>query len=236
MDYRISIILPTYNEGENIVHLIDDILTNTNREKLIPEIIVVDDNSPDGTSKLVKDVFGEKVTLILRKDERGLASAIKTGILNASGEIILIMDTDFNHDPSYIPLLIRKCANNDIVIGSRYMKGGGMEGARIRFIGSYFFNLFTRLALGISVKDAQSGFLAVKKEVFRVLDLDRIFYGYGDYCIRLLYYATQKGLKITEIPVVYRKRVHGESKTNLRRHLIMYTRSVIQLKVGTLRK
>lgn len=232
MGYKVSIILPTYNEGENIVHLIDDIVINTEREKLNPEIIVVDDNSPDGTSRRVKEAFGEKVTLIIRKDERGLASAVKTGILNASGDIILIMDTDFNHDPSYIPILVQECANSDIVIGSRYVKGGGMEGARIRFIGSYFFNIFTRFVLGISVKDAQSGFLAVKKEVFKGFEMDRIFFGYGDYCIRFLYFASHKGFKISEIPVIYRKRIHGESKTNLGRHLIMYTNSVIKLKFG----
>jgi len=149
-----------------------------------PQIIVVDDNSPDGTADLIKNRFSSRpeVTLILRKEERGLATAIAAGIDRSHSDLIAVMDTDFNHHPKDLPRLLEQLPGADMVIGSRYVAGGGMKTSRLRYWGSWVFNGFIRLVLGSPVKDNLSGFLVLKKEVVTQLKNQVIFYGYGDYC------------------------------------------------------
>lgn len=199
-----------------------------------PRIIVVDDNSPDGTADLVQKSFSGRpeVSLILRKEERGLATAIAAGIEASRTEIIILMDTDFNHHPKDLPRLLEQLPEADMIIGSRYVPGGGMNTSRLRYLGSWVFNVFIRLILGCPVKDNLSGFLVLKKEVILRLKKQPIFYGYGDYCIRLIHHARKAGFIIREIPVVYEHRLGGESKTDFVKYLVDYTKATLALRFG----
>ncbi len=128
-----------------------------------------------------------------------------------------------------IPLFVYMSKYFDISIGSRYVVGGGMSTSQLRYYFSYIYNLFIRTILVMGTKDNLSGFLGIKREVFKNMDLDKIFYGYGDYCIRFLYYAKQMKHRIIEVPVVYNLRLSGESKTNFFKHGLDYTASVLKL-------
>ncbi|MFH0786406.1 MAG: glycosyltransferase [Pseudomonadota bacterium] len=227
--------LPTYNEKENIVDLIQTILKELEPVVKSPQVIVVDDNSPDGTADLIRKHFSAQpeVTLILRREERGLATAIAAGIERARTDLVVIMDTDFNHHPKDLPRLIKELPEADMVIGSRYISGGGMKTSRFRYLGSWVFNMFIRVVLGSPIKDNLSGFLVLKKEVVSQLKNHPIFYGYGDYCIRLIHYARKAGFIIREVPVVYEFRLGGESKTNFVKYLPDYIKATLALRFGS---
>jgi dolichol-phosphate mannosyltransferase len=198
------------------------------------QVIVVDDNSPDGTAGLIKKRFSSRpeIELVIRKKERGLATAIAAGIERSRFDLIAVMDTDFNHHPKDLPRLLEGLPEADIVIGSRYVPGGGMKTSRFRYLGSWIFNLFIRSVLWTPIKDNLSGFLILKKEVFSRLRNRPIFYGYGDYCIRLLHHARKSGFIIREVPVVYEFRQGGESKTDFGRHLVDYIKATLALRFG----
>ena len=125
----VSVILPTYNERDNIGELIECIDIALRAESFAYECLVVDDNSPDGTAQFVREQFGnrENIRVCVRLHERGLASAIKHGVLNAAGDVVVVMDTDFNHDPRMIPQMVKFLQYYDIVIGSRFVMRGGMR-------------------------------------------------------------------------------------------------------------
>jgi dolichol-phosphate mannosyltransferase len=197
-----------------------------------PQIIVVDDNSPDGTGDLIEKRFSSRseVTLLSRKKERGLATAIAAGINLAGTNLVAVMDTDFNHHPKDLPRLLAKMSEADIVIGSRYVPGGGMKTSRLRYWGSWCFNVFIRLILGSPIKDNLSGFLVLKKGVVNRLKDKPIFYGYGDYCIRLIHFARKSGFVIREVPVVYEFRLGGESKTHFVKYLVDYIKATLALR------
>lgn len=211
---KASVILPTYNEAGNIIELIELVRKELSLKKISNEIIVVDDNSPDKTGLLVQKYFSKipEVRAIIRKKEKGLATAIKHGILKAVGEVIVVMDTDFNHDPKLLSRLFNKTRNYDFVIGSRYIKGGGMANKSREKL-SYLFNLFVRVVLSSPVHDNLSGFFAIKRKELEKLNLDRIFYGYGDYFIRLIYLAKKNGATFAEVPSFYKDREYGDSKS-----------------------
>lgn len=207
---KVSIVLPTYNEKENIEGLILQILQNV---KEIHEIMVVDDNSPDGTWKIVEDISkkNKKVKLIRRTDEKGLASALARGIKESKGNIIGWMDADLGMPPSFLPHLIKWIPEYDVAIGSRYVKNGRDERKFARRATSRLINLFTNIFLGFSIKDFNSGFIVAKKDVFRkVRIMDK---GYGQYCIRFLYDCIYGGYTIKEIGYVFKDRSKGKSKT-----------------------
>lgn len=234
MPKDISVILPTYNEAGHIVELIREICLVAQREEFNAEIILVDDNSLDGTGEMVKGAFKDdsRIKVYVRKDERGLASAIKFGIEKANKNTLIFMDTDFNHDPELIPLLVKQLENFDIALGSRFVAGGGMKGSQFRYWGSYLFNAFVKLVLQIKTNDNLSGFFATSKKIIESLNFSEIFQGYGDYFIRLLYEAKKKDFSIIEIPVVYQERPSGKSKTNFFWHLLRYINTVLKIKVG----
>lgn len=233
----VSIILPTFNERGNIEKLIVSLVKIFKKEKINPEIIVVDDNSPDGTAKVVKKLSKKlPLKLIVRKRKPGLAFSIRRGIEEASGKIVVIMDTDFNHKPSDVPRLLKALEKKevDLVIGSRYIKGGGMvlsEASKLQFVFSKLFNIFVRLLIGIPVRESLSGFLALRKKVVTSLNQKRIFQGYGDYCMRLIFYVNKKGYEICEVPVVYGKRRWGTSKTKLFKHSLLYLLTAFELRL-----
>jgi dolichol-phosphate mannosyltransferase len=231
---KISVILPTYNERDSINLLVSEILLILSKESYDIEIMIVDDNSPDGTYQSVCDQFAAnpKVVPVLRQHEKGLASAILHGITKSTGDKIVIMDTDFNHPPKLIPLLIKITDYFDIASGSRYVIGGGMETSRFRYIGSKLFNKFVHYLLGVKTTDNLSGFFAFNRSILEGTDLQSIFYGYGDYFIRFLYVMQRQKRFILEVPVVYNDRKGGLSKTNLSNELVRYTGSVLRIRFG----
>jgi dolichol-phosphate mannosyltransferase len=209
MEAKISIILPTYNERENVKKVIEEIICNVNS---LQEIIVVDDNSPDGTWSIIEKmaVSDKKIKLIRRVNERGLTSAIWAGIIQANGAYIAWMDCDMSMHPSVLPSLIQGLNSYDIVIGSRYVKGGEDRRPLFRRFVSRGLNVFAQVVLSISIKDLTSGFVAVRKEVFKNIKLEG---NYGEYCIRFLYEAFKRGYKIKELPYVFTDRTDGKSKS-----------------------
>lgn len=235
----VSIILPTYNERENIVELIEEIYGIFESENDL-EIVVVDDNSPDGTAELVKEVAKARrnINLIVRKTERSLASSLKTGIQKSSGEIVIIMDSDFSHPPNSIPTLIKNVENADIVVASRYVKGGSMIAPVYKYIASRLMNYVIKIILGISVCDSTGGFLAVRKKIFNKIDADRVFsgYGYGDYCFKLFFELKKENIKIKQVPFVHGTRKAGKSKTNLAVVGANYIKEALKARVGSMLK
>lgn len=230
---RFSVILPTYNERDNIVPLIEAIEAAAGAMTDDYELLVVDDNSPDGTAEQVRSALAgdPHVRIIVRTEERGLASAIRHGIENARGDVVVAMDTDFQHDPELIPRMVQFCQYYDVIVGSRFVMGGGMQEG-YRYYYSYLFNLLVRLVTRTQIEDNLSGFFAMRRDKIMRMDRDRIFIGYGDYFIRLLYYSWRYDYTVLEIPVFYRVRPHGVSKSSFLRMIINYTRTVLELRLA----
>jgi dolichol-phosphate mannosyltransferase len=229
----VSVVLPTYNEREGIAELVAEVLAVARRAGLEPEVLVVDDASPDGTAAHVEAAFraDPAVRVLVRRGERGLAGAIHRGIREARGDVVVVMDSDGNHDPALLPLMVRCVDDFDVVIGSRYVLGGGMLTSRFRYWGSYAFNVLVRAVLGLNIHDSLSGYLAFRPGLLRPLDPDAVFYGYGDYAIRLLHQVVRRGGRVLEIPTVYRFRKGGESKTRFLAYFWTYLASVLRLRL-----
>ncbi|MFH1868402.1 MAG: glycosyltransferase [Candidatus Omnitrophota bacterium] len=221
---KLSIILPTYNERKNIIPLIAVIKRMLDAREHDYEIVVVDDNSPDGTGEAVKEFSGKHkdVKCIIRSDEKGLATAIEKGIRNARGALILIMDTDFSHTPRTIPRLIKAIEDSDVAVASRYIKNGSMRAPWYKYIGSFLMNKVINAILNLGVSDSTGGFIIFRRKDIEGLDMDKIFSGYGEYCFKLLYALRAKGRKIKEIPFRYGIRRHGRTKSNLVSMGVMY--------------
>jgi len=225
-----SIILPTYNEKDNIIELIHAVFAALNPQRDF-EVVVVDDNSPDGTADAVRQNFGDdsRVKLFVRTEERGLATAIRYGAEHSEGEILVFMDTDFNHDPAILPQMIKFLEYYDIIIGSRFVMAGGMED-KFRQFSSLLYNYAIRLLFGTPVHDNLSGFFSIYRDKLLAMDIDQIYYGYGDYFIRLLMVAHTRGYNMLEIPVFYRLRMHGHSKTQFFSIFSQYSRALLALR------
>lgn len=204
----ISIILPTYNERENIIIMIRELFKHIKQPL---EVIVVDDNSPDKTAEVVKSLKNQKVKLIKRANTRGLASAFNRGIIESQGEIVGWMDADRCMPPSLIPKMVEHLGEYDIVIGSRYVKGGKDLRPPIRVTPSKIINWFAGLVLGFDIKDYDSGFIVLKRNVFDGVTLSPK--GYGSYFVEFLYDAKKKGFRIKEVPYVFKDRTEGFSKS-----------------------
>ena len=204
----ISVILATYNEKENILTTIEEIF----RHVASPvEVIVVDDNSPDHTWELVENLRHPYVKLIRRMDERGLASAFYRGIQESGGEIIGWMDADMSMPPGLIPKMISHLDRNDIVIASRYVPGGKDDRSLLRVWTSRLINKLAQTLLTPNIRDCDSGFIVVKREVLNCVPI--IPTGYGEYFMEFLYAATKKGCRIFEVPYIFKEREQGVSKS-----------------------
>lgn len=223
----LSVVLPTYNERDNIAPLVGELL-RVGGEGI--EVVVVDDDSPDGTAAVVAEHYGSdpRVRLVVRKEDRGLAKSIRRGIEEAKGDAVAVMDTDFNHDPEMVPLMRDLLGYFDVVVGSRFIVGGGMEDV-FRYYASLVYNIGIRAVLGTRVQDNLSGFFAMRRDLLMRLDHDHIFHGYGDYFFRLLHEATALGMSMIEVPVFYRLRPSGESKTNYVKVLTDYTTALARV-------
>lgn len=230
---KVSVILPTYNESGNIIHLITRITENMPLDWDY-ELIVVDDNSPDHTYEIVREAFKDNpaIVAIRRTSDRGLARSILAGIEKSGGEQILVMDTDFTHDPAEIPKMLHVSRVCDIVSGSRFCAGGNMEDTP-HYYSSLIYNWMMRIVLRTQVQDNLGGFFTIRRENLQKLPCGLIFFGYGDYYFRLLHYAQKRRMSIIEIPAVYSVRRKGRSKSNFLKLLYSYTSALIKLRIAS---
>jgi dolichol-phosphate mannosyltransferase len=204
---KVSVVLPTYCEKDNIVPLIHGLHENIAAPL---EIIVVDDASPDGTADVVAALADPDVKLIRRK-ARGLAAAFNRGIIESTGDIICWMDADTCMPPEVLRQMVDKLDEYDIAIGSRYAEGGSDNRAWVRVTSSRMVNGFARWLLGGGIGDYDSGFIAIRREVFDHVTI--MPYGYGEYFIEMICDAHRSGLKITEVGYAFKDRTEGFSKS-----------------------
>lgn len=209
------IILPTYNERENVGLLIKEIFS------VLPEIsiLVVDDNSPDGTGKAVLDLVNQypNLELLERQEKSGLGSAYIAGfrkVLEDSEIVkIMMMDSDFSHNPKYLPQLFAMGRSYDLVIGSRYVSGGGiLKWEFWRKFLSALGNFYARLLLGKGVYDWTGGFNCINAEFLKKIDLASIDLSGYAFIIGLKYFLVEAGARVKEIPIIFEARRGGESK------------------------
>ena len=208
------VIIPTYNECENIEKITKEVL-QTDRSV---DVLVVDDNSPDGTAGIVHSIQSNepRVHLLLRKNKQGLGKAYIAGFKYAiehEYDYIFEMDADFSHDPKAIPKFLEKIQDCDLVLGSRYLHGVTVINWPLRrlFL-SYSANLYSRIVTGMSVKDATGGFKCFRREVLEAIDLDRVKSGGYAFQIEMSFKAWKKGFRIVELPIIFTDRVEGSSK------------------------
>lgn len=222
---KVSIVLPTYNEREHIASLIADLYKKIDAPL---EVIVVDDASPDGTADVVASLNYPTLRVIRRK-ARGLAAAFHRGILEARGDIIGWMDADATMPPEVMNQLIAQLDEYHIAIGSRYAEGGSDNRHPFRVYASWAINWLARSVLGGKIGDYDSGFIAIRREVFDYVTL--IPFGYGDYFIEFLYDAQRVRLKIKEVGYAFRDRSVGISKSapSLFRFLLTGLRYVLRI-------
>ena len=206
--------LPTFNEAENIEPLLRDALANLPAGA---KVLVVDDNSPDGTGETADRLAKElPVEVLHRRGKEGLASAYIAGfkhVLERGAELVLQMDADFSHDPRDLRRLVEASARADLVLGSRYVAGGGVEDwSPVRQGISRGGSAYARIMLGIEIKDLTGGFKCFHRRVLESIDLDRISsQGYA-FQVETTYRALEAGFKVLEIPIVFRDRRLGSSK------------------------
>jgi dolichol-phosphate mannosyltransferase len=204
----VSVVLATYNERENIGDTLQSIFEHVADPV---EVIVVDDDSPDETWRLVEELGDHRVKLVRRVATRGLASAFMRGIIESRGDVVCWMDADMCMPPAMLPGMIEKLAQHDIVIGSRYAPGGVDDRDPMRVLASRAINGLAGLVLGGGVKDYDSGFAVVRRSVFDKVSI--IPTGYGAYFIEFLATCRKKGLTVHEVPYVFRDRAKGVSKS-----------------------
>ena len=211
------VIIPTYNEKENIRDIISAIFA---LEQDV-HILVVDDSSPDGTAEIVKAMqseFPHHLHLSIRKVKDGLGKAYIHGFwwaLQNNYDYIFEMDADFSHNPNDLPKLLKACQKADMVIGSRYCKGVNVVNWPMsRVLLSYFASKYVRFILGIPIHDTTAGFICFSRKALENIGLDKIrLKGYG-FQVEMKYRAFKKGLKLVEIPIIFTDRTLGESKMN----------------------
>lgn len=233
---KIIVVIPTYNEAENIEAICQEIL------KHLPtaNIIIVDDNSQDGTEKIVRLLSqkNNQIRFISRKGKiRNFAQSYLEGLKEAlknNADYIIQMDADFSHNPKYLPLMIDKLKNCDVVIGSRYIKGGGTKKwSFFRRLISRSGNIYSRIFSGLPLADSTAGFVGWKSETLKKIDLDKISSdGYG-FQIEMKFYAHKNGAEIKEIPIVFTERKFGASKMKKR---IVLEAAITCLKLAVIRK
>ncbi|MBN2424348.1 MAG: polyprenol monophosphomannose synthase [Calditrichaceae bacterium] len=208
------IIIPTYNEIQNISRIIEEIFKSEPRI----HILILDDSSPDGTADAVKSIMksNRNIHLIERPGKMGLGSAYITGFkfaLEKGYEYIFEMDADFSHNPAEIPNFLKAIQENDMVLGSRYIKGVNVVNWPLkRLLLSYYANMYTRLVTGMPVRDATGGFKCFRRKVLENIDFSKISSNGYAFQIELTFKAWRKGFKIYEIPIIFIDRVFGESK------------------------
>ena len=211
------LVLPTYNEADNL-----ELLVQAAREQLPPDaqILVVDDGSPDGTGRLADRLAAgdDRLGVLHRPRKEGLGPAYIDGFrhaLAAGAGLILEMDADFSHDPADLPRLLAASERADLVIGSRYVRGGAIgDWGPVRRGISRGGSVYARLVLGLGIHDLTGGFKCFRREVLEAIDLDSVdSKGYA-FQVEMTYRAVRRGFRVTEIPITFRDREEGSSKMN----------------------
>lgn len=233
---KTTVIVPTYNERENLADLVGNIFDLN----VGAHVIVVDDNSPDGTGELADELAADDrhVRVIHRPDKLGLGTAYIAGFKQALAEgadRVITMDADFSHNPRYIPALIVLTERYHLGIGSRYVPGGGVTadwGVHRKFL-SWGANHFARLMLGLKAHDCTAGFRCYRREVLQSIDLDHIFSNGYSFLIEMLYKCQRMGYSLGETPIIFENRRRGSSKISQTEiYKAMYT--VLRLAAGRL--
>ncbi|ADM11393.1 dolichol-phosphate mannosyltransferase [Encephalitozoon intestinalis ATCC 50506] len=224
-----NVIIPTYNERENICVLLRMVSDVLREEGKAFKIIVVDDSSPDGTHEAVESLGLPNVCLLLRKKKLGLGSAYRAALEHCEHPFTVVMDGDLSHDPMYIKDMIRlQKKGADIVVGSRYSKEGGVYGWSIkRKIISLGANNLARTLLNMDVSDLTGSFRLYKTEVFKLLVKESVSTGYS-FQMELMFLAKRHNLTIAECPIVFHDRRKGQSKLSAM-EMVMYFKTVVSL-------
>ena len=229
------VVVPTFNERDNVEKIIREILAQGNEIN----VLIVDDNSPDGTGEIVDRIAAEngRIHVIHRAGKLGLGSAYREGFkyaLEKGAESIIEMDADFSHDPAMIPVFLENIQTYDLVIGSRYLNGVSVVNWPIRrLILSYCANVYTRVVTGLKISDCTGGFKCFRRTVLESINLDRIRSDGYSFQIEMNYRCVEKGFSVGEIPIIFIDRHAGMSKMSkkiVREAVFM----VWKLKLGSL--
>jgi dolichol-phosphate mannosyltransferase len=232
---KIFVVIPTYNEKANIERLIPDVLSQDTRIR----VLIVDDNSPDGTGDVVERMSSasDRVFVLRRAGKLGLGSAYREGFkiaLDHGADILIQMDADFSHDPNCIPAMISAIDGHDLIIGSRYMTGVSVVNWPIRrLLLSYSASVYTRMVTGLRMSDCTSGFKCFRREALEAIDLGRVRSDGYSFQIEMNFRCMEKGFRIGEIPIIFIDRHAGTSKMSkriVREAVVM----VWKLKMGSL--
>jgi len=215
---RTIVVIPTYNEKQNIEIVLERVLGAGPDI----EVVVVDDNSPDGTAELVKRAAAgnPRLHLIKREGKQGLGTAYIAGFkyaLKSGATLVMQMDADLSHDPRYIPDMLEAVRSHDLVIGSRYIKGVNVINWPMeRLILSYMANVYTRVITAMPVHDATGGFKCFRREVLEAIELDEVISDGYCFQIEMNFRAWRRGFRIKEVPIVFVDRHSGTSKMSKR--------------------
>ena len=215
---QVAVVVPTYNERENIETLVAQLLALPTDVR----VFVVDDNSPDGTGALAGRLAADndgRVVVVHRAGKLGLGTAYIAGFQEATAagaDLICTMDADFSHNPRYIPAMVGRIGQGyDLVIGSRYVRGGGTSSCSIdRKLLSWGANAFARVMLGLHAHDATAGFRCYRRDVLGSMDLDEIKASGYSFLIEMLYRVQRRGWQVGEVPIVFENRRLGTSKVS----------------------
>lgn len=212
---RTLVIIPTFNEAENVARIVQAVLGQGDGI----QVLVVDDNSPDGTGELAEDLArkDDRVNVLRREGKQGLGRAYLAGFrwgLERAYDLICEMDADFSHPPDKLPALIQKAEEYQVVIGSRYVGGrvNVVNWPMSRLLISFFGSWYARTITGLPVRDATGGFNLWRREVLEALNLDKIESNGYAFQIELKYRAWRRGFSLVEVPIVFTERESGESK------------------------
>jgi dolichol-phosphate mannosyltransferase len=208
------VVVPTYNEHENLPLLVDGLMRHAN-----VRLLVVDDQSPDGTGQLADELARQhqgRISVLHRTKNRGLGRSYIDGLKLAIREpvdVICQMDADLSHDPAQLPRLIEATANGDVVIGSRYVPGGEIVNwPKRRLLLSRFANIYVRTVTRLAAHDCTSGYRCWRREALAALPLDQFISDGYSYLVEMLFVASQHGLRVVEVPITFVERRLGESK------------------------
>ena len=213
------VIVPTYNERENVARIVESVLAQDPRLN----VLIVDDGSPDGTGAIVDEIaaVNPRVTALHRAKKMGLGTAYLAGFkwaLARDFAFVFEMDADFSHDPGHLPEFLRAIANADLVLGSRYRDGKVtvVNWPMSRLMLSYAANVYARIVTGLQLYDATGGFKCFRRAVLEAIDLDDVRSNGYAFQIEVSFRAWKKGFRIAEIPIVFTDRTEGESKMSKR--------------------
>jgi dolichol-phosphate mannosyltransferase len=223
MQAHVWVVIPTYNEAPNIEGIVRAAAAEL--ERIVPDahrILIVDDNSPDGTGRIADDLAERmpQVEVLHRAAKTGLGHAYLAGFaraLEGDAELVVEMDADFSHDPRYLEILLDAARDADLVLGSRYVEGGGIEDwGLLRRIISHGGCLYARAILGVQIRDLTGGFKCIRREVLEAIQLESVRADGYVFQIEVTYRALLAGFRVREVPIVFRDRSVGTSKMSAR--------------------